>query len=159
MIRYSFRYAYLGVLMTGLCGLPLKISRIGCARGRRRRQDRWHRCFRLRRCVCRRGARSFRTARCRSIRPRTRTPESFASGFSRRCRQYRSRGPCTCSRWACKYFRRGTSREPWTPRADRPAHQAGHGSSRPRSCTVDRSSSRRCTPPWVRTLVGRRCRL
>lgn len=58
---------------------------------------------------------------------------------------------CTCSRWAGKYIPRGTPREPWTPRANRPARRAGHGSSRPRSCTVDRTSSRRCMLPWVRT--------
>lgn len=61
------------------------------------------------------------------------------------------------SRWADKYIRRGTPREPWTPRADRPARQAGHDSSRPRSYRDVRSAGRRCTPPWMRTLVGRRC--
>lgn len=55
------------------------------------------------------------------------------------------------SRWADKYIRRGTPREPWTPRADRPARQAGHDSSRPRSCRGDRLSGRRYMPLWVRT--------
>lgn len=45
-------------------------------------------------------------------RSRTRTPGLCVSGFSRRCRRYRSRGPCACSRWAGKYICRGTPREP-----------------------------------------------
>lgn len=47
---------------------------------------------------------------------------------------------------------------PWTPRVDRPARQVGHGSIWPRSYRGGRLSSRRCMLPWVRTLVGRRCR-
>lgn len=47
-------------------------------------------------------------------RSRTRTPGLCVSGFSRRCRRYRSREPRICSRWAGKHICRGIPQGPWT---------------------------------------------
>lgn len=65
------------------------------------------RCLRPRRCVRRRGVRSGHTDQCQSTRLRIQTPGLCTSGFSRCCRRYCFRGPCTCIRWGGACIRRG----------------------------------------------------
>lgn len=63
--------------------------------------------LRPRRCVRRRGVRSGHTEQCQSTRLRIQTPGLCTSGFSRCCRRYCFRGPCTCIRWGGACIRRG----------------------------------------------------
>lgn len=65
------------------------------------------RCLRPRRCVRRRGVRSGHTEQCQSTRLRIQTPGLCTSRFSRCCRRYCFRGPCTCIRWGGACIRRG----------------------------------------------------
>lgn len=104
--RPALRTYFVGVNFTGT---PVYISELSgeCWGGELVLGLAVRRCLRPRRCVRRRGVRSGHTEQCQSTRLRIQTPGLCTSGFSRCCRRYCFRGPCTCIRWGGACIRRG----------------------------------------------------